>query len=236
MGGGNLLLEASIRFVILGAALAAAAAPLGWAGTSLALLIFAAVAAGALAGLGHHPHRQFGAANAVTAGRAAAVALLFGIWAEAALGRIALAPLGWTVVALAGAAIVSDGVDGWLARRTRLASGFGARFDMETDALLVLVLALLVYQSGRAGAFVLLGGALGYLFVAAGWMQPALGAPLPPSWRRKAVCVVHTMLTIAALAPPVPPALAQALATLGVLLLVLSFAIDCRGRLLPARG
>jgi phosphatidylglycerophosphate synthase len=37
-----------------------------------------------------------------------------------------------------------DGLDGWLARRFGLASAYGARFDMEVDGFLILVLALLV--------------------------------------------------------------------------------------------
>ena len=42
-----------------------------------------------------------------------------------------------------------DGVDGWLARRSGIASAFGARFDMEIDALLILVLAVLAWRSAR---------------------------------------------------------------------------------------
>ena len=43
-----------------------------------------------------------------------------------------------------------DGVDGWLARRRGMSSAFGARFDMEIDALLVQVLAILVWRYGKA--------------------------------------------------------------------------------------
>jgi phosphatidylglycerophosphate synthase len=62
---------------------------------------------------------------------------------------------------------VLDGVDGWLARRRQLASAFGARFDMECDALLVLVASLRVYLSGHLPAFILVPGALRYLYVLA---------------------------------------------------------------------
>ena len=39
-----------------------------------------------------------------------------------------------------------------------MASAFGARFDMETDALLLLVLAALAWQFDKAGAWVLASG------------------------------------------------------------------------------
>jgi phosphatidylglycerophosphate synthase len=233
-----LLLGAAVQLALLGAGLALAARPLGWAGRGLALALFAGIAAAALAGLRHHaPRRRFGIANAVTAARAAAAALLCGIWAEAATGRLALDPAArWTVVAVAALALASDGIDGWLARRNRLASLFGARFDMETDALLVLALALLVFASGQAGAFVLLSGALRYLFLAAGRLVPALRAPLPPSRRRQAICAVQVACLVIALAPPVPPEVGQALAAFALGLLAYSFAVDAGRMLLRARG
>ena len=48
--------------------------------------------------------------------------------------------------------------DGPAARRSGIASRFGARFDMETDALMILVLAVLAWRWDRAGAWVLLPG------------------------------------------------------------------------------
>jgi len=171
--------------------------------------------------------RRFGLANGVTAARAVASLLLLGLSAEAAIGKLTLDPaMRWTAVAVAVAALLSDGLDGWLARRHGLASAFGARFDMESDALLVLALALLVLAAGQAGAFVLLSGALRYLFVGAGRLAPALRAPLPPSRRRQAICVAQVICLIAALAPPVPAWAGEALAGLGLGLLLYSFGID----------
>src|SRR5262245_48079916 len=48
------------------------------------------------------------------------------------------------LVLLAVVALVLDGVDGWIARRTGTVSEFGARFDMEVDAFLILVLSVYV--------------------------------------------------------------------------------------------
>ena len=101
---------------------------------------------------------------------------------------------------------VLDGVDGWLARRSGLASAFGARFDMEVDALLIMALAILAWQHGKAGSWVLLSGLLRYAFVAAGWLAPWMSRPLPPSRRRQTVCVVQIAGLCAAVAPIVPPA------------------------------
>ncbi len=164
----------------------------------------------------------------MTAARAAAAAALLGAWGEWAFGVPDAALARWMLVAIGAVALAADGLDGWLARRRGLVSDFGARFDMETDALLVLALALLVHASGQAGAFVLLSGALRYGYVAAGKWLPALRATLPASLRRKLVCIVQTALLLAALAPPVPPEAGQVLAGAGLMLLIYSFAADVR--------
>ena len=51
-----------------------------------------------------------------------------------------------------------------------MTSAFGARFDMEVDALLIQVLAVLAWQWDKAGPWVLMSGLLRYVFVAAGWV------------------------------------------------------------------
>jgi phosphatidylglycerophosphate synthase len=83
------------------------------------------------------------------------------------------------------AAAAMDAVDGWLARRTGMASAFGARFDMEVDALLIQVLSILVWTHDKAGAWVVLSGLLRYGFVAAGLVWPWMERPLEPSRRRQ---------------------------------------------------
>ncbi len=57
------------------------------------------------------------------------------------------------IVTIASVALVLDAVDGKVARRTRTASSFGGRFDMEVDAFLILVLSVYVSQvAGVVGA------------------------------------------------------------------------------------
>jgi phosphatidylglycerophosphate synthase len=174
---------------------------------------------------------RFGAANSVTLVRAALAVLL-----AALVGAAPSAALGWVVVGLGTAGVALDGVDGALARRRDEASTFGARFDMETDALLILVLAALVWQQGKAGAWILAAGLLRYLFVAASWVLPWMGAALPPSRRRQAVCVVQIVSLLVALAPVVARTWSAALALAGLAALVWSFAVDVRRLARQARA
>jgi phosphatidylglycerophosphate synthase len=173
---------------------------------------------------------SFGAANRVTLARAAIVTLLLAMLDESP-PHLAV---GWVAVTLAVVGLALDGVDGALARRRSEATRFGARFDMETDALLIVALCALAWQLGKAGPWIMLAGALRYLFVAAGRAWPWLARELPPSRRRQTVCVVQIGSLIACLIPPVTPPASQAVALLGLVLLGASFAVDvawlARGR------
>jgi phosphatidylglycerophosphate synthase len=169
----------------------------------------------------HHPFPRFGPANQVTMVRMFLVAIVAGF-----IGEPSLPSAGWIVAGAAAVATVLDGVDGWLARRTGMASAFGARFDMETDALLIQVLAIQAWQYGKAGPWVLISGLLRYLFVAAGWMLPWMQRPLFPSLRRKAICVVQTVGLILTILPPIVPPASEWLAAVSLAALVYSFLVD----------
>lgn len=164
----------------------------------------------------------FGIANQVTLVRAGLVCLAGG----AVLAGGPPSPLAWSLVTVVAAALSLDAVDGWLARRFGLSSGFGARFDLEIDALLILILALLVWQSGRVGPWVLVIGLMRYAFVAAGWLLPGLRRPLPPSRRRQTVCVQQGVTLLLCLLPPVGGLLASVAAGAALLALLASFAVD----------
>lgn len=127
--------------------------------------------------------------------------------------------IGMTVPALA-----LDGVDGWLARRTGGVTALGARFDLEVDAFLLLVLSAYVAQD--LGGWVLAIGLLRYAFVAAGWMLPWMRATLPARpWRKVVTAVAGIALTIAA--SRWPPSWVGAVAVLIALaLLIESFGRD----------
>jgi phosphatidylglycerophosphate synthase len=224
-----LLIDAGWRLAAVAGVVAVAAlllipaAGLGWRGVIAALVVYGAIAVLVLRALPQHaPHRRFGPANALTLARAGYVALLLALVLE---GMAFAEGLRWALVLSGVAVLLLDGADGWVARRTGLASPFGARFDMEVDALFVLVLTMLVVRAGTAGSWVMIGGLLRYLFVLAGLAWPILGMPLIPSFRRKAVCVVQILALLAALAPPAAMAAAW-LCLGGLLLLVYSFAVD----------
>ena len=170
----------------------------------------------------HHPFARFGPANQMTTVRALLVSLAAGFIGEARLPAIATA-----AATVGGAATALDGVDGWLARRTGLTSAFGARFDMETDALLIQVLSVLAWQHGKAGAWVLACGLMRYVFVACGRMWPWLQRPLFPSIRRKAICVVQLAGLIIVLLPWIEPPLSAWIAAVSLAALACSFLADC---------
>jgi phosphatidylglycerophosphate synthase len=138
-----------------------------------------------------------GPANRVTLLRATLVLAVAWVSVDARVpGRVPV------IVGLASIALVLDGVDGWVARRTGTSSAFGARFDMEVDAFLILVLS--VYVARSAGWWVLLIGAARYVFVAAGRLQPWLRGAAPPRPWCKVVAVVQGVVLTVAAADPLP--------------------------------
>lgn len=169
----------------------------------------------------HAPHDRFGPANRTTLARAIMVALLAALLGEGHDPTIAAVALSIAVPALA-----TDALDGWLARRAGMTSAFGARFDMEADALFVMVLCLLVWQLDKAGPWVLAAGLARYAFVAAAWPLPWLRRPLRPSTRRKVACVLQIVALLVALAPFVAVPTSTIVAAVSVVVLLCSFAID----------
>jgi len=171
----------------------------------------------------HHPFARFGPANQITTMRAMLVALVAALIGEPRFPNVATSAAAASVVVSA-----LDGVDGWLARRHQIASRFGARFDMEIDALLILVLAILVTEFEKAGPWVILSGLLRYIFVGAGKYWPRLRAPLFASRRRQAVCVVQILALNLAIVPAIQPPLSAAMAAGALAALAWSFLIDTR--------
>ena len=224
------ILSVAALTAVLGGVLAQHA---GWpqrhvvAGWLAYAVLGAVVALAASARLGRAP---FGLANQVTLLRAGLVCLIGG--ALLASGQAPL--MSWSLAGLIATALALDAVDGWLARRLRLATAFGARFDVEVDALLLLILTVLVWQADRVGVWVLAIGLLRYGFVVAGQLAPRLRAPLPPSRRRKVVAAQQGVTLLLCLLPPVAGWLASAAAAVALICLALSFAVDVLG--LARRG
>jgi phosphatidylglycerophosphate synthase len=192
-----------------------------WKATS----VFAAIMFMARAFLREHPFERLGPGNRVTSVRAMLVALTAGLTGEPTTPLVAA-----TAVALALAAALLDGLDGWLARHSRMASTFGARFDVETDALLIMALSVLVWVHDKAGVWVLACGLMRYAFVAAGWLAPWMAGPLEPTLRGRTVAVLQVVGLSIALAPIVAPPASTLTASAMLATLTWSFALDV-GRL-----
>jgi phosphatidylglycerophosphate synthase len=225
---------APLRSRVLVSALLGCLATLGsslllqaWVGTNAAqplaatALFATAMLVAAAAMNGHHPFPSFGRANQITLARAALTAIVASL-----IGEPRHTAVTWIIVGAAAAATALDGVDGWAARRARMASAFGARFDMEVDALLILALSVLVWRHHKAGVWVLGCGVMRYAFVVAGWWLPWLARPLSGTIRGKTVTVVQLAGLSAALAPVVPELWSARVAAIAFALLSWSFAVD----------
>ncbi len=164
--------------------------------------------------------RTFGPANRVTLGRAT---LVGGVTALVADSFQDSPPVS-LFVGLTAVALILDGVDGKVARRTGTSTALGARFDMEVDAFLILVLS--VYVSMAMGPWVLLIGAMRYVFVAAARVWPWLTAPLPPSTARKTVAALQGVLLLVAASALLPHLVNVGIVALALGQLVWSFGRD----------
>ncbi|MEE1754590.1 CDP-alcohol phosphatidyltransferase family protein [Streptomyces sp. SP18CS02] len=164
----------------------------------------------------------FGPANAVTLARTTLVGGVTALVADLFVSR----PPALALVVLTAVALALDAADGQVARRTGTVSQLGARFDMEVDAFLILVLSVLVAMS--MGPWALAIGAMRYVFVAAARVLPWLNGPLPPSMARKTVAALQGVVLLVAGAGIIPPGPARAAVAVALATLVWSFARDIR--------
>ncbi|MFC8343569.1 CDP-alcohol phosphatidyltransferase family protein [Streptomyces sp. NPDC057280] len=164
--------------------------------------------------------RSFGPANRVTLGRSILVGGVTALVADS----FQSSPPVTLFVGLTAVALILDGVDGKVARRTGTSTPLGARFDMEVDAFLILVLS--VYVSMSLGPWVLLIGGMRYAFVAAARVWPWLNAPLPPSMARKTVAALQGVFLLLAASGLLPYALEFAVVATALGTLVWSFGRD----------
>jgi phosphatidylglycerophosphate synthase len=161
-----------------------------------------------------------GPADRVTLGRATLVGGVTALMVDSLTRPEPAAVL----VPLAAVALSLDAVDGWVARRTGTVSALGARFDMEVDAFLILVLSALAARS--VGGWVLAIGMMRYAFLAAGWVVPWMRAELPPRYWRKVVAATQGIVLVVAASGLPPRPVAIALVAVALALLVESFGRD----------
>lgn len=189
--------------------------------------VLAAIFVLVLLGLPQHRHPRFGYANIVTALRAGLISMVGAtVLFSDAFRAEQIDHMIWATCAAVMFALSLDGVDGYLARRFRQASAFGARFDMELDAFLILILSVAATELGKAGSWVLLIGALRYLLIMAQWFLPWLREELPESFRRKLICVVQVVVLCCVILPFVTQPVSGILCALALCLLVYSFTVD----------
>ncbi|MDQ1740954.1 MAG: hypothetical protein QOE53_2606, partial [Pseudonocardiales bacterium] len=164
--------------------------------------------------LAHHGAARLGPADRVTLTRAVLVGGIAALTADSVSRPVSVLAL----VTLAAVALLLDGVDGWIARRTSTASERGARFDLEVDAFLIL--ALSGYVARSVGLWVLLIGLARYAFIAAGWRLPWLREPTAPPrrWCKVVAAIQGVVLTVVA-AGLVPPDLGMAAVAVALALL-----------------
>lgn len=191
--------------------------PPGW----LAAVAFAVAGWAVLAeALPRYGVRRFGPADIVTLTRSVLVGGVVALIADTSHPRGSV----WPLVVIASVALAMDAVDGKVARRTGTASEFGARFDMEVDAFLILVLS--AFAATQLGWWVLAIGAMRYLFVAAARLWPWLRAPLPVRMSSKAVAAAQGIVLTLALV--LPHTVAVVLVAVALAALTWSFAHDIR--------
>jgi phosphatidylglycerophosphate synthase len=171
-------------------------------------------------GLSRAGRKALGPADWVTLIRA----VLVGAVAALVTSSFAHAVSVLMLVALSCIALSLDAVDGFVARHTETASGFGARFDMEVDALLILVLS--GYDAWRIGSWIVVIGLARYVLLAVTWFVPWLAAPVPERYWRKVVAATQGIVLTTAAAGALPSRLVEASLAAAVALLAESFGRD----------
>jgi phosphatidylglycerophosphate synthase len=197
-----------------------AAAGLGQAGWITGVAYGVAVCFTLVWGLQRAAATSLGPADWVTLTRAV---LVGGVTALVVESFERAVPVG-ILVAITTVALILDWVDGRVARRTGTVSELGARFDMEVDSFLILVLSAYVARS--LGGWVLAIGLMRYAYVGASWVLRWMRGRLPFRYWRKVVAATQGIVLTVAAAGVVPIAL-SAVAVVGALaLLIESFGRD----------
>ena len=195
----------------------AATTGLAVASWSTGVVCGAGLAALTARSMAHHHRDGLGPADRVTLARAVLACGVAALVADSFDGRTPVA----IFVALSTIALILDGVDGKVARRTGTTSAFGARFDMEVDSFLVLVLS--VYVGHTMGWWVIAFGAARYVFVAASWALPWLRGSLPPRYWAKVVAAIEGIALTVAATRILPDAVMTAVLLIALGLLAESF-------------
>ena len=160
--------------------------------------VLVAALGGALVALSRRQVR-LGWANGITLARLVGTAWIGAIawtWLVSAPSR----PGAVAMIGIAVCCLVLDGVDGKVARARGEVSDFGARFDMETDAAMIMILCVAVAAEGSVDWWVLTIGLARYVYWLASLRVGALNTPVAPSILRKIVAVSQSVALLLCLA------------------------------------
>lgn len=114
-----------------------------------------------------------------------------------------------------------DGLDGYLARKLKQESEFGAYFDMETDAFYVCVFTLILFERDFAGYWILIPGFMRYFY---GTIILLIGRKSKEAIRTKFGPIVAGTFFVSILSPFVlPTALYIPILIISSALIILSF-------------
>ncbi len=219
--GADIGAAAAVAFLLLAVLAVAGMGPLG-------LLAAAGNAAGVLVlldrALRHAGRDALGPADRVTLARALLGAGVTGLVVDGLLPGSSGPPAVAGLVAVAAVALALDAVDGQVARRTGTVSAVGARFDMEVDAWLIMVLSVSV--AADLGAWVLAIGLMRYAFVVAGWAVPWLHGTLTPAPGAKAIAALQGVVLVTAASGLAGPVVATVIVAVALALLCFSFGRD----------
>jgi phosphatidylglycerophosphate synthase len=215
--------QAPVSGVILVVALLAALqATVGLGAVGWAVGMGSAAVAAALLAVALHRTgtTRFGPANVVTLVRASLGQVVAALVAASFVG----ADVRTVLLTIAAAALLLDAVDGRVARRTGSVTALGARFDMEADAFLILVLS--VAAGPVVGWWVLAIGLARYALLAAERLWPWLRVPVPRRYWRKVVAAVQGVTLAVVLSGLLAAPVAVAVVVVALVLLAESFGRD----------
>jgi phosphatidylglycerophosphate synthase len=212
------ILGIPVTAVLLG--VLAATSGLGVAGWITGLAVGVAATTLLVTARSRSDNPAFLPADWITLTRALLSAGVAGLVADSFVRPVSITAL----VTLSILALILDGVDGQVARRTNTATPLGARLDGEVDAFLILLLSVAV--SRDYGDWVLAIGAARYVFLLAGWLIPWLAAPLPPRFWRKVVAAVEGIVLTVAVSGVLDKIVGIIAVAAALLLLIESFGRD----------
>jgi phosphatidylglycerophosphate synthase len=180
----------------------------------------------------------FGVANTVTLTRLIGTSWLVVLATAAAVAGLGR-PGQIVVVAIGACCLLLDSVDGRLARDRGEASQFGARFDMEIDAAMLLVLSVGIAALGLAGWWVIGIGLMRYASAVASWLVPPLRTRVFYSFARKVVAAIQAIALLFALlvgvVPVIPHWVSTTVLAVALALLCWSFGRDIVWQLTTGR-